>query len=362
MDRLRITVITGVIIMHASTIYVVPVGASYEERTTNAVSIAVITVPMVTALLFGLGPLFLLAGWLSAISIRNHGATKYPRGRLIRLGAPIAIYVLVLGPGADYLGARAMGTAPSWTQFFVKSMREPDLGPVWFLLALLTFSLLYGGFRLLRPAHLSAPRPLRMSVLIAWALGIGAANFLVWLYWGYDRPSLWNATWAHWPQAAGLFLLGVLGRERGWLDPVPRDLSGTCLRLMGAGFLALVAVAAVATASGGDYRELTGGWHWLTGAFAILDGLLGVALSVWVVSVYQRRWNAPLSLFSAGLARWSYAAYLVHQLLLTMLAVSLRFWPSPPEAKFALLVIIGVPLSYLAARQLIRLRYVGRVI
>lgn len=201
-----------------------------------------------------------------------------------------------------------------------------------------------------------------MSVLIAWALAIGAADFLVWLHWGYDRPSLWNATWAHWPQAAGLFLLGAVGRERGWLDPVPRDLSGTCLRLMGGGFLALVAVAAVAIAGGGDYRALTGGWHWLTGAFAILDGLLGVTLSVWVVSAYQRRWDAPLSPLSAGLARWSYAAYLLHQLLLTALAVSLRFWPWPPEAKLALLVVIGVPLSYLAARQLTRLRYVDRII
>ena len=66
--------------MHASTTYVVPVGASYEERTTNTVTIALITVPMVTALLFGLGPLFLLAGWLSATSIRNHGADQISAG------------------------------------------------------------------------------------------------------------------------------------------------------------------------------------------------------------------------------------------------------------------------------------------
>ena len=362
MDRLRITVITGVIIMHASTTYVVPVGASYEERTTNTVTIALITVPMVTALLFGLGPLFLLAGWLSATSIRNHGASRYLRGRLIRLGAPIAIYVLVLGPSADYLGARATGTAGSWTQFFHESMREPDVGPVWFLVALLTFSLLYGVFRWLRPPHQLTPRPLRMSVLIAWALAIGTANFLVWLHWGYAEPSLWNATWAHWPQAAGLFLLGTLAPERGWLHPIASNLSGACSRVMGGGFLALVAVAAAATASGLDYRELTGGWHWLTGAFAILVGLLAVTLSVWVVSAYQRRWDAPLSNLSAGLARWSYAAYLMHQLLLTMLAVSLRSWPWPPEAKFVVLIIIGVPLSYLAARQLTRLRYVNRIL
>ena len=207
-------------------------------------------------------------------------------------------------------------------------MLEPDVGPIWFLVALLAFSLV----RLV-----SAPAPgssvsaeaARMSGLIAWALGIGAANFLVWLNWGYDKPSLWNATWAHWPQAAGLFLLGTLGRERGWLDPVPKVLSRTCLRIMVGSVLALISVAAVATAEGGGYRDLTGGSHWPTWAFAFLVGLLSVTLSVWVVSAYQRRWDAPMSQLSAGLARWSFAAYLVHQLLLTMLAVSLRSWPWP---------------------------------
>ena len=100
------------------------------------------------------------------------------------------------------------------------------------------------------------------------------------------------------------------------------------------------------------------------GAFAILVGLLAVTLSVWVVSAYQRRWDAPLSNLSAGLARWSYAAYLMHQLLLTMLAVSLRSWPWPPEAKFVGAVHHhgNASLSYLAARQLTRLRYVNRIL
>ena len=112
MDRLRITVITGVIIVRASTTYVVPFGASFEERTTNTVTIALITVPIVHHCSRAWTTLF-LAGWLSATSIRNRGAPEYLRGRLIRLGAPIAIYLVVLGPGADYVGARAMGTAQS---------------------------------------------------------------------------------------------------------------------------------------------------------------------------------------------------------------------------------------------------------
>ena len=140
-DRLRITVITGVIIMHASTTYVVAVGASYVERTTNPVTIAVVTVPMVTALLFGLGPLFVVAGWLSASSVRKHGATSYLRSRLLRLGVPIAVYLLVLGPAADYLGARAMGNGSICGAVLLGTGGRARPRPVWFLAALLCFSL-----------------------------------------------------------------------------------------------------------------------------------------------------------------------------------------------------------------------------
>ena len=361
-DRLRITVITGVIMMHASTTYVVAVGASYVERTTNPVTIAVVTVPMVAALLFGLGPLFLVAGWLSASSVRKHGATSYLRSRIVRLGVPIAVYLLVLGPAADYLGARAMGTAHSWAQFFLEPVAARDLGPVWFLAALLCFSLGYGGFRRLRPAHPPALRPLRMSLLIGWMLAIAAADFLVWLRWSHTEVSVWNANFAHWPQAAGLFLLGSFVGERRWLVPVSRSISRTCLRLMGGGSLALAAVAAVAILGGGDYHSMAGGWHWQSGAFALLDGMLGVALAVWAVGAYHRRWNAPLSHFTAGLGRWSYAAYLLHPLMLTVVVVCVRFSPWPPEVKLFLAVVLGVPLSYLTARLVTHLRFVSRII
>ena len=60
MDRLRITVITGVIIVTLRPPMWCRSAPAYEERTTNTVTIGLITVPMVTALLFGLGPLFLL--------------------------------------------------------------------------------------------------------------------------------------------------------------------------------------------------------------------------------------------------------------------------------------------------------------
>ena len=108
-DRLRLCIIAGVIVMHASTAYVVNVGWYYEERTTSTASIVAFFFPMNAALIFGLGPLYLVAGWLASRSVSRHGSLAFLRSRLLRLGLPTVLFIGVIGPVAAYLGNRAEG-------------------------------------------------------------------------------------------------------------------------------------------------------------------------------------------------------------------------------------------------------------
>jgi glucans biosynthesis protein C len=66
MDSLRVTVIAGVIVLHAATAYILDIDWYYQERTTSAVTPTLLAFPALLAGLFGLGPLFLLGGLLSA--------------------------------------------------------------------------------------------------------------------------------------------------------------------------------------------------------------------------------------------------------------------------------------------------------
>lgn len=58
---------------------------------------------------FALGPLFLVAGWFSARSLARKGAGAFARTRLLRLGAPLIVFIFVINPLASYLGD---GTPP----------------------------------------------------------------------------------------------------------------------------------------------------------------------------------------------------------------------------------------------------------
>jgi glucan biosynthesis protein C len=58
-------------------------------------------VPTLLAAIFGLGPLFLIGGWLASVSLARHGARRFVRSRLLRLGVPVLVFLFLIDPVAD---------------------------------------------------------------------------------------------------------------------------------------------------------------------------------------------------------------------------------------------------------------------
>jgi hypothetical protein len=89
---------------------------------------------------------------------------------------------------------------------------------MWFVAALLAFSLAYA---LLRRLH-APPVARRWSgaqVMVAAAVLIAVTAFLVWRRWPLDNASTFlNLRWEYWPQGAVLFALGVWAGEAGSLE------------------------------------------------------------------------------------------------------------------------------------------------
>ena len=96
MDNLRIVLISGVIVAHAATAYVVDVGWYYEERTTSELTQTVLSFPVFLGGIFGLGPLLVMAGWLSVSSLRRRGTSGFVRARLVRLGVPLLLFLSLI--------------------------------------------------------------------------------------------------------------------------------------------------------------------------------------------------------------------------------------------------------------------------
>jgi surface polysaccharide O-acyltransferase-like enzyme len=127
------------------------------------------------------------------------------------------------------------------------------------------------------------------------------------------------------------------------------------------GGIATIALFALLDARGEAEPVLNEAAGWATPLFALLDGAVAVSLTVWFVVWVRGRWPTHGALVGRA-ARGSYAAYLVHPLVLTAVMVVLAPAPLVPEVKFALVSVAGVVACFLVGFGLTRLPGVSRVL
>jgi hypothetical protein len=227
--------------------------------------------------------------------------------------------------------------------------------------ALLTFSLVYAAWRWFRPAGSVGGAAVRPWQLLIAAAAIAAGSFAVRLRWPFDTSAAFlDLSWAEWPQGAVLFTLGVLWGERGWLGRVPVAWSHRCGQVAAAGLAALSLLAVVAGIAE-DFDPLFGGWHWQSLEFAVLEGGVAVALSLWLVAWFRRRWAHQRRLAKRA-SRGAYAAYVLHAPVLVMASFAARPLPLPPEAKFVLVAAAGVVAAFAMGWAVTRSALIARFV
>jgi hypothetical protein len=139
-----------------------------------------------------------------------------------------------------------------------------------------------------------------------------------------------------------------------------RRLVGRCGLLAMAGALALVALAAWALVTD-RLDAVAGGFTWSAAALAALEGSTGVALSLWVVAWFLRRWDHPGRLVQRS-GRGSYGAYVLYPPALVVLSSLARPLAVAPEAKFVLVGSVGVVAAFAVGVGLTRLPVARRLL
>lgn len=339
-DSLRVVVIAGVIVLHAATAYLLDIDWYYQERTTSTLTPTLLAFPALLAGLFGLGPLFLLGGLLSAASLARKGPRGFARGRLVRLGVPLLAFVVLVDPFTDYLGSLAEGEHPRLGAYLVDQTGTRDTGPLWFVALLLLLSLTYAGRGGCVRSGLAARETSMLGAWWPWPPGSRSGPW--WSGWGRRWAPRASPTCAGRPGPRGSACSpwGCWPGERGWLEGLDRRLVRRCGWLAMAGALALVALAVWALVTD-RLDAVAGGWTWPTAALAVLEGSVAVALSLWVVAWFRRRWDRHGWLVQRA-GRGSYGAYVLHPPVLVALSLLARPLAVAPEAKFLLVAMTGV--------------------
>jgi glucans biosynthesis protein C len=340
LDNLRVA-LTVLVVLHHVAVGYSHIPEWYYHQTPHDPTASVLDGFIVLNQTFFMGLFFLISGFFTPGAVDRKGPGRFTRDRLLRLGVPWLVFVLVLRPLLTLPGFP--GSGQSYGQYYLSTW---DPGPTWFLEVLLIFALLYALIRRLRPARPGVSEPSAPSAVAigGFALGLTAVTAAWHLvvpagsYW----PGIGLPTPDYLPQYASLFVLGVLAQRRGWATALTVR-AGRCAGLAAAGTLALC---------GSGVLFASGPVAFL--ARAGLDAAFPVFLAISLAVLFRERWNRQRA---AGkfLSDNAFAVYLLHPIPLVLLAAAITTLPLPALLKFALVSITALPLSWLLAATVRRL-------
>ncbi|WP_345665597.1 acyltransferase [Streptomyces venetus] len=375
LDALRMLVVIGLIFFHSALVFVTE-GDFYV---TNTETTEVITVIAGFGVVWAMPLLFLISGLGARHSLQRRGAGTFTKERLLRLGVPLLLGTLLLNPLPQWLRQRSSDPHyhESYIDFlphFFDTHVEPDefpfllqgehfeTGHLWFVVLLLTFSLMLALLHRCLPhepfRHLTdrvATVTLnRRGVILLPAPAFAAICAFVGMEEGYAG---WHR-WAYLLFFVAGFTLATDGRLR---TAMRRDARfAACL-----GVLLFTATAPGFTTADDPFTQMTP----LAVTSRALFGAAGWCLVIAIPGLLDRpRPHPPHTSptptapppptrsrrLHGYLATAVLPLYVLHQPIVVAVAYFVVGWSAPIPVEYAVLVTISLALTLAAYEVLVR--------
>jgi hypothetical protein len=364
LDNLKILLIAGVIACHATLIYG-PGGGwlTYHEGHPGVAETMILGIPGLLGGLFWLGVFFLIAGLFVPRAVQKKGALKFSQERIIHLGIPLVFYALVVMPLLKYSVLRALGktTEPPWTGA-LHQLTPLDAGPLWFVGALMVFSVAYAIYDVAWPNRPKGDAVITTRALFMLAAAIAVFSFIFRLEWPiYSGQFLGLHLW-QWPQYVLLFWAGAWAAERGWPTLTDEAWRRCGYAILGAAVCGAALVLAVYYGVlPKDPGLYAGGWHWEALFAPAIEGALAVCGSMWLLGFFRRHVNTTLPL-GKQLVRSYYGAYVIQAPIVMGLALAMRAVAIPTELKFLIVAPVGIGASFTIAYYFVKLPGINKIL
>lgn len=363
-DRLRAALTAFVVLHHTAITYGAPGGWFYIERQpTHTLTGLLLTMFVATQQAYFMGFFFLLAGYFTPPSLERKGYWKFLADRLLRLGLPLLAFVVVLGPltAAMVSAGRGDGFWPTIDRIW--QHRVYINGPMWFVQALLMFSIIYCAWRALFGLKLaSAQRAIRPVPAWSWwmagALAVGAAALAIRQFVPTGQ-SVIGLQLGYFSSYIFLFAVGIAAWRHDWL----RQLTWRNARP----WIVALAIAwpclplGIAVAYKLHNVNPSGGFSWVSVLYAFWEPFVAWGLIAGLLLLFRACVNRPSALWE-WLRRRAYTVYIIHPPILVGVALLLRGWNGPSLAKIAVTGLCTITACWLIADPLVRLPGLRRIL
>ncbi len=382
-DNLRTTVIMLVILLHLAVTYS-GLGMWYynEDRAPEFFGLVFFSLFQTFVQGFSMGMLFLVAGYFTPGALQRKGLGRFVKDRWRRLGLPSLVYLLVVTPficWTELPSSQWRNGASSFLDYYKgylmsAGMKLLGVGPMWFAVALLIFSIIYALLRAVRPpASNTGPKQDNGSfgALAALILIVTLGAFLLRLAFPLGTI-FWGMQLCYFSQYIILFIAGVLAYRTRFQERITSAvgrrwlIAGIVLGLpllfvikwMAGVYHSPVNAAQMKSA----YANVAGGVSWFSFSFALWESFVAVSMTVGLMALFRDKLNNGGSL-ARKLSDSSFAVYMFHPPIIIAVSLALQMLVVAPVLKWAIAGLICVPLCFLLAyRVLLRVPVLNRIL
>jgi glucans biosynthesis protein C len=369
-DNLRVFLTILVVFHHAATAY----GGIWEwffssstcgVGSSNALlAFTVLNWSFVPALFF------IISGYFSKISLRRKGAIPFVKDRLRRLGIPLVLYVIVINPLMIVLSFPLYGgnTGKELGSYFL-SIKGAN-GTVWYIALLLFFDLALAVYSWLPFPYLVLSDLQERRFYLLSAASLGAVILISYfIRTGYPLGVILHPFGVLTGLLPQFILAYVAGTTFSNLEPYLTYARYPWLNLAWRYTLSIVTLIILVLINGREtiIGNIRGGWNasaffyeaWNEMSFFLL-GAAWLTFFFYIDSSESGEWEKKVFSFRRYLhARYSYAVYLIHPIILSVLQVWLEQWgwwatgPIPCLWKAVITGTIALVASWVVSRKLV---------
>ena len=320
-----------------------------------------------------LGLFFLMGSYFTPKSYDRKGVLVFWKERIIRLGIPILLYVLLINPIMFYL--LSTGGIEPWSsyprlqtsfieyylsnfqslEYFVNFLTEYTI--TWFLVVLLIFTAIYTIWRQITkidsiqqriPKELPIPKYIYLLLL---AIGLGCLTFLVRINFTIlDNPL--GLPVAYMIQYFLMFCVGIIAYRYGWFEKMTRHHVKVWAITIFVVVMLFFTYFFVIVGADSDFSVFLGGSHLNALVFALVDNIASMGMIFVLLKIFYAKFNKQGKILQ-NLANSSFNIYLIHPFVVIPLSLGIAFIPLSPIIKLLIVLSVSVILCYLISHYVL---------
>ena len=313
-----------------------------------------------------MGLFFLMGGYFTPKSYDRKGVSSFWKERLLRLGIPLILYIMVINPILIYipyaLGLSNFGSFPtpqgSFLEYYLSQFQSLEVfigfltrtGPMWFLYVLLIFTAVYTLWRQITkidsvqrhiPTELSIPK---YFYLLLVAISFGFLTFLLRLISPIDTFPF-GMPFGFFVLYLMMFSVGIIAFRYDWIGKMRKYHVKVWAVTILATFIILNLYVVFFVGFDSDLSIFLGGPNLSALAFAMAENVISMGMIFVLLKIFYAKFNDQGKLLQ-NLSSSAFYMYLIHPIVLVPVSLGFAYVPLFPVIKLVIVFPLTVIICY----------------